>query len=186
MTISSVLEWLSKPRNISTSSTSTSCSNQNHKKSQWRVVATHPLELVHTHYPCLELGKGKEENVLVVTDHITQDVQVYMMWLQIIQVTVKALLDNLIVHYGLLEKMLSDQGRNWRSELIANLCRLTDTKKLRTSPYHPKTSGHCGRLNSTIINMLGTLPARAEVWLEEQHQNTSPCIQLYLKFVHGF
>ena len=33
------------------------------------IVATHPLELVHMDYLCLELGKGNEEDVLVVTDH---------------------------------------------------------------------------------------------------------------------
>ena len=33
------------------------------------IVATHPLELVHLDYLCLEPGKGLEENVLLVTDH---------------------------------------------------------------------------------------------------------------------
>ena len=41
------------------------------------IVATHPLELVHLDYLCLESGKGKEENVLVVTDNFTQCAQVY-------------------------------------------------------------------------------------------------------------
>ena len=36
------------------------------------IVATHPLELVDLDYLCLEPGKGKEENVLVVTDHFTK------------------------------------------------------------------------------------------------------------------
>ena len=35
------------------------------------IVATHPLELVHLNYLCLEPGNGKEENVLVVMDHFT-------------------------------------------------------------------------------------------------------------------
>ena len=35
------------------------------------IVATHPLELVHLNYLFLKPGKGKEENVLVVTDHFT-------------------------------------------------------------------------------------------------------------------
>ena len=35
------------------------------------IVATHPMELVHINYLCLEPGKGREENVLVVTDHLT-------------------------------------------------------------------------------------------------------------------
>ena len=36
------------------------------------IVATHPLELVHLNYLCLEPGKGLEKNVLVVTDHFTR------------------------------------------------------------------------------------------------------------------
>ena len=36
------------------------------------IVATHPLELVHINYLLLEPGKGKEGNVLVVTDNFTQ------------------------------------------------------------------------------------------------------------------
>ena len=35
------------------------------------IVATHPLELIHLDYLCLELQKGKEDKVLVVTDHFT-------------------------------------------------------------------------------------------------------------------
>ena len=42
------------------------------------IVATHPLELVHINYLCLEPGKGKEENVLVVIDHFTQYAQAYI------------------------------------------------------------------------------------------------------------
>ena len=42
------------------------------------IVATHPSELVHLPYLCLELGKGKEENVLVVTDHFTHYAQAYV------------------------------------------------------------------------------------------------------------
>ena len=35
------------------------------------IVAMHPLKLVHLNYLWLEPGKGLEENVLVVTYHIT-------------------------------------------------------------------------------------------------------------------
>ena len=47
--------------------------------SQWEnIVTTHPLELVHINYLCLEPGKGKEENVLVMTDHFTHYTQTYV------------------------------------------------------------------------------------------------------------
>ena len=74
--------------------------------------------------------------------------------------TAKALLDNFILHYGLPEKILSDQGRNLESECIANLCMLMGTKKLRISLYHPQMNGQCERMNSTLISMLWTLPSK--------------------------
>ena len=70
----------------------------------------------------------------------------------------KALWDNIIFHYGLPEKILLHQGRNFKSELIADLCRVMERKKLRTSPYHPQTNGQCERFNSTLIGTLATLP----------------------------
>ena len=45
---------------------------------QENIVATHPLELVHLNYLCLEPGKREEENVLVVSDHFTQHTQAYV------------------------------------------------------------------------------------------------------------
>ena len=51
-------------------------------KQQWapmeNVMATHPLKLLHINYLCLEPGKGKEENLLVVMDHFTCYSQVYV------------------------------------------------------------------------------------------------------------
>ena len=74
------------------------------------------------------------------------------------QTIAKALWDTFIVHYGLPEKNLSDQGRNFESELIADHFKLTGTKKLRTSLYHSQMNGQCKRFNSTLINMLRMLP----------------------------
>ena len=56
------------------------------------------------------------------------------------------------------KKILTDQGRNFESQLVADLCELMEVQKMQTSPYHPQTNGQCERFNSTLINMLGTLP----------------------------
>ena len=63
-----------------------------------------------------------------------------------------------IVHYGLPKKILLDQGRNFESQLVADLCKLMGTQKIWTSLYHPQTKGQCERFNSTLIGMLGILP----------------------------
>ena len=74
------------------------------------IVATHPLELVHLDYLCLEPGKGLEENVLAITDHFTRYAQTYVTRTQTAQMTTKTLWDKFIVNYGLQEKILTDQG----------------------------------------------------------------------------
>ena len=70
----------------------------------------------------------------------------------------KTLWDKFIVHYGLPKKILMDQGQSFESQLVADLCELMGVQKIWTSPYHPQTNGQCERFNSTLINMLGTLP----------------------------
>ena len=74
------------------------------------IMPTHPLELVHLNYLCLEPGKGLEENVLVVTDYFTRYAQAYITKTQTTQMTAKTLWDKFIVHYGLPKKILMDQG----------------------------------------------------------------------------
>ena len=64
---------------------------------------------------------------------------------------------NFIRHYGFPEKFLSDQGRNFESELISELCKLAQGEKVHTTPYHPMTNGQCERFNSTLCYMLGAL-----------------------------
>ena len=50
------------------------------------------------------------------------------------------------------------QGCNFESQLVADLCELMGVQKIWTTLYHPQTNGQCERFNSTLINMLGTLP----------------------------
>ena len=88
------------------------------------IMATHPLELVHLDYLCLEPGKGLDKKVLVVTDHFTRYVQLYVTRTQTAQMTAKTLWNKFIVHYGLPTKILMDQGQNFESQLVADLCKL--------------------------------------------------------------
>ena len=108
-------------------------------------------------YLSLEPSKGNIENVLVITDHFTRYALAYPSKTQTALATARILWDNFICHYGFPEKFISDQGRNFGSDLIKELCKIAGVKKLHTTPYHPQGNGQCERFNSTLCNMLGTL-----------------------------
>ena len=61
------------------------------------------------------------------------------------------------MNYGFPEQILTDQGHNFESNLIVELCKLMQTKKLRITPYYPQGNGSCERINCTLISMLGML-----------------------------
>ena len=146
------------------------------------ILATLPLELVHLNYLCLEPGKGLDENVLVVTAHFTRYAQAYVTRTQTAQITAKTLWDNFIVHCGLPEKILMDQGWNFESQLVADLCKPMGMWKIWTRPYHPQTNGQCERFNSTLINMLGTLPKEKKSEWKNHIGMLVSCMQLHPKF----
>ena len=124
-----------------------------------------PLELVHMDFLSLEPSKGNIENILIITDHYTRYAQAYPCSNQTAATTAKLLWENFIRHYGWPQKFISDQGRQFESELIEDLCKVARVEKVRTSPYHPQTNGMCERFNSTLLNMLGTLsPEEKKDW----------------------
>ena len=100
------------------------------------IEATQPLEFIHLDYLQIEPSKGNIENVLIVTDLFTRYAQAYPSKTQTALATAKLLWNNFIIQYGFPNKIISDQGSNFESELIVNLCEVVGVQKLRTSPYH--------------------------------------------------
>ena len=129
------------------------------------IEASQPLELIHLDYLKIEPSKGNIDNVLVITDHFTRHAQAFPSKVQTALATAKLLWNNFFLHYGFPSKIITDQGRNFESELIENLCQLAGVQKLRTSPYHPQTNGQCERFNGTLLNMPQTLtPEQKKDW----------------------
>ena len=89
------------------------------------IDATYLIELVHMDYLTVEANEGgKDINILVITDHVTCYAQVIVTSSQMAKCTAQNLWDKFIVHYELLEKILTDQGCNFKSNLLKELCEL--------------------------------------------------------------
>jgi transposase InsO family protein len=116
-------------------------------------------------YLTLEPSKGKQQNILIITDHFTRYAQAIPTRNQTARTTAEVLFNICIVHYGIPERLYSDQGANFESKVIGELCRMTEITKSRTTSYHPLGNGMCERFNRTLLNMLGTLePEQKKNW----------------------
>ena len=131
------------------------------------IITTRPMELVHIDYHTIEAPENsrssKDINILVITDHFTRYAQAHITSSQKAHIVAKSLWEHFFVHYGFPEKILSDQGQNFESVLISEMCELAQIKKLRTIPYRPEGNGSCERFNRTLISMLSTLPDNFKV-----------------------
>ena len=121
------------------------------------ITSTQPMELICIDFLSLERSKGGTEHILVITDHFTRYAKAFPTRNQLAKITAKILFENFVVHYGFPARIHSDQGRNFESNLIKELCSLAGVEKSRTTPYHPMGNGMVERFNQTLLNMLGTL-----------------------------
>uniref|UniRef100_A0AAZ1XI42 Gypsy retrotransposon integrase-like protein 1 n=1 Tax=Oreochromis aureus TaxID=47969 RepID=A0AAZ1XI42_OREAU len=120
------------------------------------IQVTRPLELVCIDFLTIEPDRSNTKDVLVITDFFTKYAVAMTTPNQKAKTVAKALWENFIIHYGFPEKLHSDQGADFESKTIKELCDLAGIQKVRTSPYHPR-GNPVERFNRTLLNMLGTL-----------------------------
>ena len=115
----------------------------------------------------LEKSKGGIENVLIVTDHFSRYAQAYPTKDQKAKTVAKVLWRNFFCRFGFPAKLHADQGRNFESAIVKELCKCTGITKTHTTPYHPQGNGTTERFNRTLLNMLGTLEPHLKIrWHE--------------------
>jgi len=65
-----------------------------------------------------------------------------------------AVYNGFLSRFGLPRQHHSDQGRNFESALVHELCTLTGIHKTRTTPFHPRSDELSERANRTLLQML--------------------------------
>ncbi|KAK3727208.1 hypothetical protein QZH41_007713 [Actinostola sp. cb2023] len=131
------------------------------------MLSSTPMELLTMDFLSLERGKGGYENILVVCDTFTKYTWAFPTRNQKSKTVAKVLWDKILVNFGFPQRLHSDQGRDFESNLIKDLCNLANITKSRITPYHPQGNGQTERFNRTLLDMLGTLEAdKKQNWPE--------------------
>ena len=94
--------------------------------------------------------------LIVAVDYITKMVEIGCLKDATAISTGRFLVNNIILRYGVPTgmKILSDQGSNFESLLIKELCDLYGISKFKSSPYHPAGNGAVERENRAIKELL--------------------------------
>jgi len=102
----------------------------------------------------LPLTLDGNQYAVVFIDYLTKWVEAFAVADQTAETIARLFVEGVVCRHGAPQELLSDRGANFLSDLVSEVCKLFDVKKLNTSGYHPQTNGLCERFNSTLIQML--------------------------------
>ena len=102
----------------------------------------------------LPLTESGNKHIVVFAEYLTKWVEAFA----VPDITAKTIADLLVRHifcrHGAPKVILTDQGTNFLSEIVAEVCKLLETTKTQTTPYNPKCDGLVEKFNHTLATML--------------------------------
>ncbi len=92
--------------------------------------------------------------LLVIIDYFTRWVEAYELPDQQAATIAEPLVHQFISRFGCPLEIHTDQGRNFESQLLAEMCRVLNVRKTRITPYHPSSNRLVERFNKTMARMI--------------------------------
>ena len=107
------------------------------------MMVTTPLQLVHLNFTSFEIMMNlnespKVKNILVIVDHFTRYTRAYVTKDQKASTAAKILYEGFISIFGAPKRILRDQGKDFTSEVVGQLCSQFGISQSRTTAYHPQ------------------------------------------------
>jgi len=95
--------------------------------------------------------------ILVISDYFTKWSEAIPLPNICAETVAREFVHRFVCQFGAPDSLHTDQGKNFDSMLIKEVCRLLGIDKTRTTAYHPQSDGLVERLNRTILGMLSTV-----------------------------
>ena len=118
----------------------------------WDIMGPFPLSTSGNRY------------ILVITEYLTRWCEAVPLPNTSASQVAHALLQRIIFPHGCPMTLLSDQGKQFRGEVMQALSKQLGISQAFTSPYHPQTNGLTERLNRTLKQMIAA-------YVDPLHQN---------------
>ena len=69
-------------------------------------------------------------------------------------IVARALYDFVVCQHGTPQRLITDSAKNFIAEVLTELCKILNVRKIHISPFHPSALGTVERYNKTLIRML--------------------------------
>jgi len=151
------------------------------------VTAGYPLQIVAVDIlgPLPESETGNSY-IMVVGDYFTKWMEAYAIPNMEAITIATNLTDKFFLRFGIPEQLHSDQGKQFESQLLKEVCTILRIDKTRTTPYHPQSDGLIERFNRTLLSMLSTTADEHPFHWEEHLQKVCMAYNTSVQSSTGF
>ena len=130
------------------------------------VIATRPWEMVAMDVLKVPVSTNGNRYLSVAQDYFSEWPFAKAMPDQKAERIVQILRDEVFTLVGPPRKLHSDQGRNFESRILADLCKALGVKKSHTTPYHPMGDGLVERMNRSLLTVIRSHVEKDNQWAE--------------------
>ena len=131
---------------------------KNHDKTKMEMMelpqSEKPFDLIGIDITQLPKSKDGFTYILTILDHFSRYLIMVPMVSQTAEEVSRAFVEYFILKFGIPHGMISDQGTQFMSDLMQNICKLLNITKLRTSSHHPEGNGRTEIVHKTIKKIL--------------------------------
>ena len=142
-----------------------------------------PMQITRSGYPMERIAvdilgefpmtENGNKYILVVGDYFTKWKECFPMPNMEAITVARIMVNEVISRLGVPEKIHSDQGAQFESNLFSEMCKLLQIEKTRTTPYHPQSDAMVERFNRTLVKMLS-------MFEDDNHKNWDEQIPYFM------